>query len=59
MNTHDTLIPYTGNIWQGKFLQTVQVKAIGEEKFAEYATVRAYAKYIFSVRVEYWWGKFW
>ena len=51
-------IPYTGNIWQEKFWQTMQVKAITKEKFGEYATVSAYAIYIFHVS-EYWWGKFW
>ena len=35
-----------GNIWQ-----TVQVKAIGKEKFGEQATVSVYAKYIFGVSV--------
>ena len=29
------VLPYTGNIWWGKFWQTIQVKAIGEEKFGE------------------------
>ena len=35
-----------GNIWQ-----TVQVKAIGKEKFGKQATVSAYTKYIFGVFV--------
>ena len=35
----------------GKFWQAIQVKAIGKEKFGEWATVSAYAKYIFSVSV--------
>ena len=34
-----------------KIWWTIQVKAIGEEKFGEYATVSAYAKNIFSVFV--------
>ena len=34
-----------------KFWRTIQVNAIGGEKFGEYATVSAYAKYIFGVSV--------
>ena len=35
----------------GKFWRTIQVIAIGEEKFGEYATVSAYAIYVFCVSV--------
>ena len=35
----------------GKFWQTIQVKAIGEEKFDESAAASAYAKYIFGISV--------
>ena len=44
-------ISYTGNIWQGKFWQTMQVKAIGKEKFGEQATVSVYAIYVFCISV--------
>ena len=40
-----------GNIWQGKFWQTIQVKAIGKEKFGEQATVSAYVIYVLHVSV--------
>ena len=43
------MIPYMGNIWQVKFWQNMQVKAIGEQKFGERATVSAYVIYVFSV----------
>ena len=33
----------------GQFWWTIQVKAIGEEKIAEWTKVSAYAKYIFGV----------
>ena len=37
-------LTYTGNIWRGKlwWRWTIQVKAIGKEKFGEQATVSAY-----------------
>ena len=28
-------VPYMGNIWRGKFWRTMQVKAIGKEKFGK------------------------
>ena len=40
--------PYTGNISGGKFWRTIQVKAVGEQKFGEKATVSTYAN-TFSV----------
>ena len=40
-----------GNIWQGKFWQTMLVKAIGEEKFGEQATVSTHCIYVFRVSV--------
>ena len=43
----------------GKFWRTMQVKAIGEEKFGEKATVSAYATYVFRCICEYWRGIFW
>ena len=46
-NIH-TYILNCGVLDMGKFRQTIQVQAIGEEKFGEYATVSAYA---FSVSV--------
>ena len=36
---------------KGKFWWTIQVKASGEEKFGEQATVSAYAIYVFCVSV--------
>ena len=47
----DIFVTVHGNIWQGKFWRTIQVKAIGEENCGEKATVSAYAKYVFRVFV--------
>ena len=42
----------------GKFWQTIQVKAIGEEEFGTYATVSILCQMHFWCICEYWRGKF-